>query len=263
MTTTLSVASAGAVPHPASCATPSTLLRTAVDLLRDPAVIRIHQPTPRTAMNTLLSAARPFAVLLILALSFVAGPQNAFAHCDTMNGPVVLDAKKALETGDLEPVLKWVTPADEAEVRAAFTRTMNVRSTGAEARELADLYFFETVVRLHRMSEGVGYTGLKPAATVAPAVAAADHALETGSVEALAALLTHDLHAALAERFADAYEAKAHASHSVEAGRAFVAAYVRFTHLAEAIEAVTKHAAGTDTGEHAGRQGAAGSVHAH
>ena len=214
-------------------------------------------------MNTLLSPAKLIATLTILAATFAAGPADAFAHCDTMNGPVVVDAKKALETGELGPVLKWVTPADEAEVKSAFARAVNVRHTSTEVRELADLYFFETVVRLHRMSEGVGYTGLKPATAVAPAVAAADQALETGSVEALAELLTRDLHAALAERFAEAYEAKAHAGHSVEAGRAFVAAYVRFTHLAEEIEAVTKHAAGAHAADHAAPHGAGAPGHAH
>lgn len=201
-----------------------------------------------------------FASLLMLLAALFVGAQDAQAHCDTMNGPVVLDARHALETGDIEPVLKWVTADDEAEVKAAFTRTMNVRGTNAEVREMADMYFFETVVRLHRMSEGVGYTGLKPATAVAPAIAAADQALETGSVEALAELLTDDLHAALAERFAHAYEAKAHADDSVEDGREFVHAYVLFTHLAEEIEAVTKHATSRDT-VHGAK--AAASVHTH
>lgn len=197
--------------------------------------------------------------VLLLAAVFVVGSTEARAHCDTMNGPVVLDAQRALETGDLEPVLKWVTPEDEAEVEAAFARTMSVRGTSAEVRELADMYFFETVVRLHRMSEGVGYTGLKPATAVAPAIAAADHALETGDVEALADLLVGNLHAALSERFADALEARAHAGHSVEAGRAFVHAYVLFTHLAEEIDAVTQHA----TGAHADAPDPAPAAHAH
>ena len=192
-------------------------------------------------MNTLIHPSRLFTPLLILA-TFFAGTTEALAHCDTMNGPVVLDAQRALATDDVTPVLKWVTPADEAEVQAAFARTMRVRDTNADVRDMADLYFFETVVRLHRMSEGVGYTGLKPATTVAPAIAAADRALETGSADALADLLVENLRAALAERFAHAYEAAAHADERVEAGRAFVHAYVRFTHLAEEIDAVTRHA---------------------
>lgn len=200
-------------------------------------------------------------VPLVAALVLLAAPREALAHCDTMNGPVVTDARAALAAGDVTPVTKWIVPADEAEVEAAFERTMKVRGTSEEVREMADLYFFETVVRLHRMSEGVGYTGLKPATSVEPAIAAADAALEDGSVEALADLLVGDLHAALAERFAHAYEARAHADESVEAGRAFVHAYVLFTHLAEEIDAMTKHAAGAHADpEHAASTPAA---HAH
>ena len=181
-----------------------------------------------------------FTALIALILS----PVSASAHCDTMNGPVVLDAAHAIETGNVTPVLKWVPAQDEAEVREAFARTLEVRKTNAAARELADRYFYETVVRIHRMSEGVGYTGLKPATAVAPAIAAADRALETGDVAGLADLLGSALQTALTERFVDAREARQHADHSVHAGREFVAAYVRFTHFAEAIEAVTSHAPG-------------------
>lgn len=210
--------------------------------------MKLHQKT-----------ARLFAILLLFSAVSLLGPLEASAHCDTMNGPVVLDAKKALDAGDIEPVLKWVTADDEAEVKAAFERTIKVRDTSAEVREMADMYFFETVVRLHRMSEGVGYTGLKPATAVAPAIAAADHALESGSVEELSDLLVHNLHEALAERFAQAYEARAHADHNVEAGRKYVSAYVLFTHLAEEIDAVTKHALEADGhGSHAETQ-----AHAH
>lgn len=197
-------------------------------------------------MRTLSAPKRLLAALLMLAASFAAGATEAYAHCDTMNGPVVLDARKALETGDVTPVLKWVTARDEAEVKAAIARTLNVRTVSDDVREMADLYFFETVVRLHRMSEGVGYTGLKPATAVDPAVAAADHALETGSVDALADRLAADLRTALTERFSEAHAALQHADHNVEAGRAFVRAYVRFTHLAEEIGALAKHAAGHD-----------------
>lgn len=186
-------------------------------------------------MNILLNPTRLFTIFLIAA--FLMSPVEAQAHCDTMNGPVVLDAKKALETGHVEPVLKWVTT--EAEVKASFAQAMNVRGVNADMRDMADRYFFETVVRLHRMSEGVGYTGLKPATTVEPAIAAADRALETGSAEQLAELLTGAVRQAL--------EAKEHAGDSVEAGRA----YVLFTHLAEGIHDVTSGAVHGQEAAHA------------
>lgn len=206
----------------------------------------------------MLQLPKLLATILLMATVFLANPLDAAAHCDTMDGPVVMDASTALETGDLDPVLKWVTPHDEAEVTSLFERTMRVREGGEEARELADMYFFETVVRLHRASEGVAFTGIKPAGSVDPAIAAADIALETGSVDELSDMLVGDLQAALDERFSYALEAKAHAGDSVEAGREFVRAYVLFTHLAEEISHITRHASDV----HATHEDEAANLHA-
>ena len=40
----------------------------------------------------------------------------AFAHCDTLDGPVVKTARAALEKGDVTPILKWVTNEYETEI---------------------------------------------------------------------------------------------------------------------------------------------------
>ena len=131
------------------------------------------------------------------------------AHCDGMDGPVVAAARKALAAGDARYALVWVQQADEGEVRQAFERTMAVRKLGAEAKELADHYFFETLVRIHRAGEGAPYTGLKPAGRdLGPAIPAADRALESGSVEPAERLLTDAVTSGLRERFREAAEAK-------------------------------------------------------
>jgi hypothetical protein len=110
-------------------------------------------------------------VVILIGLALAAARPSA-AHCDTMNGPVVAAAQTALRAGDVTPVLKWVRKEHEPEVRAAFARTLKVRATGDDARQLADVYFFETLVRLHRAGEGAPYTGLKPAGSeIEPAVA--------------------------------------------------------------------------------------------
>lgn len=157
----------------------------------------------------------------------------ALAHCDSMDGPVVADAQHALAAQDVTPVLKWVAAGDEEEIRRAFAMTLAVRGESDAARELADRYFFETLVRVHRASEGEGFTGLQPAGSVAPAIAAADRALETGNVEALAGELASAVRHGLEERFADAFAKRQAAASSVDQGRAYVAAYVEFTHFAE------------------------------
>jgi hypothetical protein len=150
-----------------------------------------------------------------------------------MGGPVVMTAQVALDNGDVTPVLKWVKPEQEAEIRQAFRKTLGVRAMGAQGKELADMYFFETLVRLHRAGEGAPYTGLKPAGAVEPIVAASDKALETGSADALVKDLTEAVAAGIRDRFTRALEARKHAEESVAAGRAFVKAYVEFTHYVE------------------------------
>ncbi|MBI3910878.1 MAG: hypothetical protein HY320_08085 [Armatimonadetes bacterium] len=180
---------------------------------------------------------------MIGALTLIAGlwlfaPRTAYAHCDRMDGPVVTLAKMALEKGDVTPVLKWVNKEHEAEVRAAFGKTLVVRSKGPEARDLADRYFFEMLVRLHRAGEGAPYTGLKPASgEIEPAVAAADKALASGSVGPIEKLVTNAVAAGIRQRFAHALEKKKHADESVEAGREFVAAYVEFVHYVDRLYA--------------------------
>jgi hypothetical protein len=168
-----------------------------------------------------------------LAAALAAVTQPASAHCDTLDGPVVSTARAALQSGDVTPVLKWVPVGAEPEIRTAFARTLKVRTSGAEARDLADMYFYETVVRLHRAGEGQPYTGLKPAGAVEPVIALADKAIASGDTAALIRRVMDDAGAGLRERLAHAAEARRHAGESVEAGRRYVAAYVGLMHYLE------------------------------
>ena len=182
--------------------------------------------------RTKLIAASVFAVAWLWASA------PAFSHCDTLDGPVVLAAKTALETKDIRPVLKWIKRDYEAELKTAFALTLNVRMQGKEARELADQFFFETLVRVHRAGEGAPYTGLKPGGTkMDPVVEATDRALESGKADALIKTVTDEAVTGLRQRFADAIEKKKNAGDNVEAGREFVAAYVELVHYVEALHA--------------------------
>jgi hypothetical protein len=173
-------------------------------------------------------------VVLLLLGGLLLWPYSAQAHCDTLDGPVVMAAKEALSKGDITPVLKWIKPESEAEVREVFKKALAVRGKGPEAQELADMYFFETLVRIHRAGEGAPYTGLK-AEEVEPPVAAADKALETGSVESLVKMVTEKVAHGIQHRYEATLAKKKHAGESVEAGREFVEAYVPFTHYVEKI----------------------------
>jgi hypothetical protein len=174
----------------------------------------------------------------LLALSLAIATTMAFAgaaraHCDSLDGPVVRDARVALERGDPAPALKWVDAEGEAEVREAFRAALAVRARGPEARQLADRYFFETLVRIHRAGEGEGFTGLKPAGSIDPGLAAADRALETGTAAPLAQEVSARLAEGVATRFRRALALRQHADESVDAGRAYVAAYVDYVHFVE------------------------------
>lgn len=174
-------------------------------------------------------------VTLLVAVGLVTEIRNVSAHCDTIDGPVVAEARAALEKGDVTPVLKWVPAENEAEIMTAFKSAMAVRSQGSEAQKLADRYFFETLIRLHREGEGAPYTGLKPAGTIEPAVAAADGAIEAGSVDALAQKIGKAAEEAVRERYERLMAARAHKDESVAAGREFVAAYVEYVHFVEGL----------------------------
>ncbi|MEM2786610.1 MAG: DUF6448 family protein [Candidatus Nitrosotenuis sp.] len=189
---------------------------------------------------------KQFSVLLTL-LGLVLLPNNiVFGHCDTMNGPVVIAAQKALETGNVNLVLIWVQKADEGVIKDAFTKTLNVRKLSPEAKTLADMYFFETLVRIHRAGEGVAYTGLKPAETqVDPGIEAADKALEKGSAEQLLKYLTETVHHGIHEQFTTAMAKKNFKQDDVAAGREYVKAYVEFIHYVERLfQAASKSAEG-------------------
>lgn len=177
-------------------------------------------------------------VLLLTAL--IVFPGRSQAHCDTMEGPVVMTARAALEKGEVNPLLKWVRADKENEIRQAFQQTLVVRAKGPEARELADRYFFETLVRIHRAGEGAPYTGLKGGEAVDHAVALADQALESGSVDKLVEVLGKAQAAGIRERFAHARATRQHADESVAAGRQFVEAYVTFTHYVEGMHGLIK-----------------------
>jgi hypothetical protein len=169
--------------------------------------------------------------------------KSASAHCDTTGGPIIPEAKAALEKGDVTPILKWVKKDNEAEIKAAFTRAVAVRAKGPEAKELANQYFLETLVRLHSAGEGAPYTGIKDE-PVEPIVALADKALAKGSANEMITKISSHMAGAIMEKFNKALEAVKDKDKSVEAGRQFVEAYVTYMHYVEGIHSAIMSAGG-------------------
>ena len=167
----------------------------------------------------------------------------SFAHCDTTGGPVIPEAKAALVAGDVTPILKWVKPDNEMAIQAAFAKAVAVRGQSPEAQELADQYFLETLIRLHRAGEGAPYTGIKDE-PVEPIVALADEALASGSADEMIGKITGHVAKAIQEKFSKVLEAQKHKDESVAAGREFVEAYVTYMHFVEGVHAAVMSAGG-------------------
>ena len=168
-----------------------------------------------------------FTILLLV-------PGKVFSHCDGLDGPVVKAARKALETRNVNLVLIWVQKDDETEVKNSFQKTLDVRKLSTEARELADMYFFETLVRIHRAGEGAPYTGLKPAGRdLGPAIPAADKAIEDGAAEPLLNLLAETVKEGVRGNFKEVIAKKDFNKDDVTAGRDYVKAYVEFIHFVD------------------------------
>ena len=146
-------------------------------------------------------------------------------HCDSMDGPVVTAAINALETKNVDAILPYVHKEGEQEVRQAFDKVLPLHHDGAAGREVADRYFFETVVRVHRAGEGATFTGLKPAGLdVGPVIPAAERAIATGSPDELLQLLESIVRVETRKRFDRAMRQKAHAQGPVDEAREYVEA---------------------------------------
>lgn len=175
-----------------------------------------------------------YGIVITLLLTLSSG--LTFAHCDTMEGPVVKAAKEALKKGDINYVLMWVKKDDEAAIKKLFTEVLSIRKLGKEAETLADMYFFESLVRIHRAGEGFPYTGLKSGEVEKP-IALADNAIVSGSIDSIKAFLNNGFEENLLTKFKAVLAKKSFDISKPEEGREYVEAYITFMHYVEGIHA--------------------------
>jgi hypothetical protein len=209
-------------------------------------LLGFQQAREEHTMKSNRGTIRPLLVLFAAIGLSVLLSAPLYAHCDGMDGPVVKAAREALAKGDVNLVLIWVKKNDEAEIRRAFDQTLIVRKQSPQARELADVYFFETLVRIHRAGEGAPYTGLKPAGRdLGSAIPAADEALKSGDVTSLTNLLVERMRAGLLDKYKKVMAAKSFKTQDVDAGRAYIEAYVTYIHYVDGMyEAAMNPASG-------------------
>ena len=158
---------------------------------------------------------------LIAFFSFL---PDVYSHCDTMSGPVATDAQKALETKDFKTIQIWVGAAQEKELEKRFNECIAVRNINEQTKKLADMYFIETSIRLHREAEGMPFTGVKPAQPLP----VDEKALETGEIKTITDLLTEAIRSETQKWFEKAVDARKHKDDNVESGRKWVDAYVKY-----------------------------------
>ena len=172
----------------------------------------------------------PLFILSMLILS----TNVTFAHYDTMDGPLIADARKALGKNNVNYVLKWVSTANESEIRDAFNLVMKVKGLSPEAKELSEKYFFDILVRIHRAGEGEPFTGVKPSGTpIDDKVLAADKSIEIGNLSPLKNMVSKDILQELTKRFNKVMSLKNFDVNNVAAGREYIEAYVQFFKFAE------------------------------
>ncbi len=185
---------------------------------------------------------KTIGTLTLAATIIIMMPLTASAHCDTMDGPTVIDGVSAMENNNINYVLKWVQPEYEDELTNAFNLSMKVKDLSPEAREIAERYFFENLVRIHRVGEGAPYDGVKPSGTpIDEKVAAADKSIEIGNLSPLDGMIDEEKIPELTERFEKVMSLKDYDVNDVEAGREYIEAYVKFFKFAEGEEEHGEH----------------------
>src|SRR5690606_17159506 len=87
-------------------------------------------------------------ILSLITFFSLVSIQPASAHCDSFDGPALIDAEKALATNNVNLILKWIDADMEGEVVPLFHKTYSLRNGDKEIYEIVKKHFFETFIRL-------------------------------------------------------------------------------------------------------------------
>ena len=178
-----------------------------------------------------------FLSLVLFSILFFSS-QAVSAHCDSYDGPLIKDALKAIESNDVNLVLKWVDEQHEEEITSLFNKTIRLKTEDKEIYQIVEKHFLETLVRLHREGEGAPFTGLKPAGSASKIVVMADDALAKGDINDLSEKLSSHMQHIINEKFNRVLESSKTKDNSITEGRQYVAAYVEYTHYLETVHGV-------------------------
>lgn len=175
------------------------------------------------------------SVIVFIFASFFL-PSGISAHCDTLDGPVVSAARKAMETDNVNYMLIWVKPENEDEIRKALKRAKDKKKDAKtkEEKEQAEMELFEMLVKIHREGEGATYEGIKPAGTIEPEIALADKAIETGILDDVINNIKSSENKEIVHHLFHKVQERSHYEiNDVTKGREFIESYVVFIHAVE------------------------------
>ncbi len=189
--------------------------------------------TGKTGIETILS-------LVFVSFFMIFSSLAASAHCDSYDGPVIKDAVNALETNNVNLVLKWITAEQEKEIIPLFNKTYALKSDDKEVYAIVEKHFFETLVRLHRETEGAPYTGLKPAGTIGKINQLSDQTLESKDIDDLLGKLDNHIGKVIREKYEKVAALDKVKDDTPKKGREYVEAYVDYTHTVEAVHNIVE-----------------------
>ena len=181
-------------------------------------------------------------VIILLLLMVKSAPVSG--HCDSYDGPLIKDAIEALETNNVNLVLKWITIEQEKEIIPLFNKTYSLKNGDQEIYTIVEKHFFETLVRLHRETEGAPYTGLKPAGSTKKIILLSDEAIENENIDDLLGKLNNHIGKVILEKYEKVIALDKVKNDSSEKGREYVEAYVDYTHTIEAIRSIIENGNG-------------------
>lgn len=204
--------------------------------------------SPKTLQNR--KSYKSIYSIVLLSLFMIFGSLPVSAHCDSYDGPTIKDAVQALETNNVNLVLKWITPEQEKEIIPLFNKTYSLRTEDKEVYAIVEKHFFETLVRLHREAEGAPFTGLKPAGTTKMIVQLSDKALESNNIDDFLVKLNTHIGKVIKDKYEKVLALEKVKNDSPDKGREYVEAYVDYTHTIEAIHDIAEQSGGHSVHKH-------------
>ncbi len=150
------------------------------------------------------------------------------SYTQLLDNKVIEAARQALDTEMVEFALAFVPKGQELEIIEAFEKTIKVRKHGPVSADLAERYFFDTILRAHRSSLRRATKQQRMVLSFDELDQIADDAIATGYPEELIESFRNILEEEIAARLRTISELEKDKNAGVEKGRNFATAMLAF-----------------------------------